>query len=124
MTNPTPSRPAPGPQLLLVLLIVAACGVVAVSAPGFRLILPPAELSPIWIRAIRIVGGLGALGAILGLHWWSKKGSRRGVGSGDPVALGGADAAAISISPVRPNSTSAGIAISKSKLNWAVVLAM
>ena len=35
-----------------------------------------------------------------------------------------ADADAISISPVRPNSTSAGSAISKSKLNCAGALAM
>ena len=45
-------------------------------------------------------------------------------GSGKPVARGGAESAAIAISPVRPNSTSAGSASSKSKSYCAVALVM
>ncbi len=75
-----------GSRILLLTLIVAASGVVAISAQGLRLILPPAELSPSWVLGIRILGGLGAIGAVTGILVWSKKVPKEEVGSGDPVA--------------------------------------
>lgn len=85
-TDPAPDQESSGPRILLVMLIVAASGVVAISARGFRLILPPADLSAEWIWGIRIMGGLAAIAAIAGLLLWTRKGGRGQAASDDPVA--------------------------------------
>jgi hypothetical protein len=68
------------------MLIVASSAVVAISARGFHLILPPADLSADWIWGIRIMGGLAGTAAIIGLLLWNRKARKGRAAPDDPVA--------------------------------------
>ena len=52
-TELPPGQEASGPRVPLVMLIIAASGVVAISSQGFRLILPPADISGDWVWGVR-----------------------------------------------------------------------